>query len=429
MVEVDSNQIIEDTETKSRTSEGDALWASFDIKNPIKDRHSEVTKREIARSYYKLGKLHYDKADLLESEKHFTGALQLAEMPRDGFTILKTLGFLLRINSEKMQGDLALQFILKTEQTLEQLAASLGSLNAEYFYNLALLKTYRGEFPLAKENFNLSLNKAREENDPDLQAKCLLALASNAFSAKNYEVALEHVNHLSQLLKIINKNYLSGSMHLFAAKVYLEMGVLDKAELSFIDANHCLQEKKSWNLYGYILLGRGICCKRKGEYDKALTYFNLAQESVDLKNFKRLSQLLENEIQDVNDSSIDMYMDRTHRNIHERHLGTIDFKHRFVLLEILFLLAKNPGVYYDKEQLAKSIWKDEYNPLIHDKLIYTSVSRLRKLIEPKGAGRRKYIMRGKDGYTFNPAVKIRFHVETRTAVDKTIANIELGSPV
>lgn len=422
MVEIESLQ--NTNSEQSKTAEGDALLASLPI-----ELNSQISQRELARSYYKLGKLHYDKADLVEAEKHFNLALQFAQMPKDGFSVLKTLGFLLRISSEKMDEKSAQQIILKTEETLEQMASSLGSLNAEYFFNLGLLKTYCGDFLLAKENFTLALKKAREENDADLQAKCLLAVANNAYNNKSYEVAMEYLNHLSQLLKIINKNYLSGSMHVFSAKVYLELGIYDKTESHFQEACYFLQEKKSWNLYGYILLGKGICFKRQGEYDKALIYFALCKELVDIKNFKRLSLLVENEIQDVKDSSIDIYLDRTHRKIHERNLGTIDFKHRFVLLEILFLLAKNPGVFYDKEQLAKSIWKDEYNPLIHDKLIYTSVSRLRKLIEPKGNDKRKYIIRGKDGYTFNPNVKIRFHLETKVSVEKTIANIELSSPV
>ena len=53
----------------------------------------------------------------------------------------------------------------------------------------------------------------------------------------------------------------------------------------------------------------------------------------------------------------------------------------------------------------------EYNPLIHDKLIYTSISRLRKLIEPKKQ-KRKYIVRGKDGYALSPKVNVRFHKKT-----------------
>ena len=114
--------------------------------------------------------------------------------------------------------------------------------------------------------------------------------------------------------------------------------------------------------------------------------------------------------------------------IHEKNIGPIDFKHRFVLLEILFLLARNPGNSYNKEDLAKSIWKDEYNPLIHDKLIYTSISRLRKLIEPKG-NNCKYILRGKDGYTFNPRVNARFHKEDDAVQKRFIGNVDINAPV
>src|SRR5690606_21627411 len=119
-----------------------------------------------------------------------------------------------------------------------------------------------------------------------------------------------------------------------------------------------LQTKNCWNLYGYILLGKGTVYKRMGDYEKASLLFGLAHESIDKNTFRRLSKMIQDEIEDVNDSSVDLYLDRTNRKIKERHLGTIDFKHRFVLLEILFLLAKNPGSYYDKDQLARQIWKD-----------------------------------------------------------------------
>jgi DNA-binding winged helix-turn-helix (wHTH) protein len=165
-----------------------------------------------------------------------------------------------------------------------------------------------------------------------------------------------------------------------------------------------------------------------GEFSKALILFGIAENSLDEEYFKRLQQLLLMEVDDVNDSSVDLYLDRHNRVIHEKSLGVIDFKHRFVLLEILFLLAQTPGTYYNKDDLAKMIWKDEYNPLIHDKLIYTSISRLRKLIEPKGI-KRQYILRGKDGYTFNPRVNARFHKENEVVKQKNIGNIEISSPV
>ena len=148
----------------------------------------------------------------------------------------------------------------------------------------------------------------------------------------------------------------------------------------------------------------------------------------DPKCFRRLHKKLDEEIMDVNDNSIDLYLDKNNRKVVEKTIGVINFKHRFVLLEILFLLAKTRQ-YFDKEALAKSIWGDEYNPLIHDKLIYTSVSRLRKLIEPKsGEVKRKYIIRGKDGYTFNPQAKW-FQTKELNDDNLSISSTDISSPI
>ena len=83
--------------------------------------------------------------------------------------------------------------------------------------------------------------------------------------------------------------------------------------------------------------------------------FNMAQESTNEQQFKRLHKLIQSEINNVNDSSVDIYLDRKNRIAREKVLGTIDFKHRFVLLEILFLCwPKSPGTYYDKDELTQA---------------------------------------------------------------------------
>lgn len=409
----------------------DASSSYLDLDENFVPTQEALSKREIGRAFYKLAKVHYDKADLDSAQEYFEKALACTDRPKDIFAIFKILGFLIRIASEKMENSKADEYIRECEQLVDELTSVLGSLNSEYFYNVGVVKNYRGLFYESRQNFELAYKKSKEENDPDTLAKTLLALANNCYNLKEHDLALNYLDQLDQLLKIINKSYLRGSMYMLLGRIYKELGLYDKSLESFSKSMVKLREKKCWNLYGYVLIGRGSVFKRLGEYEKSLLYFNMAKDLVDEKSFIRLSQLLDTEIQDVNDSSIDIYLDRTNRKVIEKTLGTIDFKHRFVLLEILFLLAKNSGNYYDKEQLAKSIWKDEYNPLIHDKLIYTSVSRLRKLIEPKNGKneKRKYIVRGKDGYTFNPRAKIRFHLESKTEDDKSIANVDLNSPV
>lgn len=391
----------------------------------------KLTKREVGKAYYQLGKIHYDKADLDKAEINFIKALECADLPKDNFSVLKILGFLIRIAAEKMENEKASKYISMSEAIVDDLAANLGSLSAEYFYYSGLVKSYKGDFKGASLDLNMAHKTSREGNDPDLLSKCLLALANNSLNTANYFEAIETLNQLDDLLKIINKEYLAGSMHMSFGKAFLALGDHQKSLEHFKAANVTLQNKKCWNLYGYVLLGKGQVHKLAGDFERSTVYYNMALESVDISKFKRLGNLIDVEIHEVNDSSVDIYLDRTNRKVKEKTIGVIDFKHRFVLLEILFLLAKHTGEYYDKEVLAKMIWKDEYNPLIHDKLIYTSVSRLRKLIEPKNVSdsKRKYIIRGKDGYTFNPNVKIRFQMETKLTASKAIANVDISSPV
>ena len=388
-------------------------------------------KSEVGRAFYNLAKIYYDKSDLDKAEENFVKALKCSNKSEDHFVILKTLGFLIRIASEGLEDEKAKKYIELAREVAEGLTGVMDNLNSEYFYHLGVLGNYMGNFLDAEKNFLLAYKKSKEENNPELLSKCLLSLATNKYLEGDYKLAMDYVSQLNELLKIIDKSYLQGSMYLLLGKIYVELGEYQKALVSFGNANNILQAKKCWNLYGYVLLGKGTAYKNMGEYDNALLFFELARNIADPQTFKRLYNILRSEIEEVNDSSVDLYLDKTNRKIREKFLGIIDFKHRFILLEILFLLARNPGTSFDKEQLAKAVWKDEYNPLIHDKLIYTSVSRLRKLIEPKNNkdDRRKYILRSKDGYTFNSVVKIRFHMESKVNFSNTIANVDLSSPV
>lgn len=385
------------------------------------------TERTLGQGYYRLAKVYYDKADLKNAEEYFLRALDKTIYPRDAFAMLKIYGFLIRIYSESLMESEAGRYIKLAEELVDRFGADLGTLTAEFFYNVGMVYTYKGDFQRALENFKLSYQKAQTENEPELIAKALYSIATACYHLQKHNEALNYLEQLNELLNILKKGYLKGSMHMLYGNIYRDIGKANEANQNYDQAINLLQDKNCWNLYGYILLGKGIVLKKQGEFNQALIYFNLGLSTIN-SSFQRLRELYLSQVADVNDSSVDLYLDRHNRVIHEKSLGTIDFKHRFVLLEILFLLAKNPGSHFNKEDLAKSIWKDEYNPLIHDKLIYTSISRLRKLIEPKG-GNRKYILRGKDGYTFNPRVNARFHKEEDLNTKKVIGNVEISSPV
>lgn len=419
---------IENSETGDFGQVKDELLSLIEHQKHQQVKLSDVNfEKFVGEGFYRLGKVYYDKADLVTAEGYFLQALDKTIYPRDVFAQFKCYGFLIRIYSERLMDDEVQKYTKLAEELVEKYSVDCGSLSAQFFYNIGMVYSYKGEFEQALENFTLGYRKAQQENEPNVLAKSLYAMANANFHLDKAEEALGFLEQLKELLHILNKDYLKGSMHMLYGHVYSLKGENKLASDAFDTAIKVLQEKNCWNLFGYILLGKGIVAKNAGEFQQALANFRLGTNCIN-SNYKRLLSRFHEEIEDLNDSSVDLYLDRHHRVIHEKTLGTIDFKHRFVLLEILFLLAKNPGSSYNKEDLAKSIWKDEYNPLIHDKLIYTSISRLRKLIEPKGENR-KYILRGKDGYTFNPRVNARFHKDDDKYSKKILGNIEISAPV
>ncbi|MFN8370875.1 MAG: winged helix-turn-helix domain-containing protein [Bacteriovoracaceae bacterium] len=388
----------------------------------------------LAQSYYRLGKIYYDKSDLLAARECFLKTLEISKRNNsDGDFRYKVLGFLIRIASESMQMKEVELYVQESKEILVTLSQSPENINCEFYYNYGMLGAYQHNISQeqAREYFYKSYQKSLKENRPEIQAKALYALAANYFFHNDFPNAIKYLGNLNELLKVIDKKYIRATMFLKFARIYSDMGELNKALNYFDLSQKDFAEKSCWNLYGHILVGKALIHKKKGDYALALNYLQLAKESINPKVFKRLNETITNEINDVSDSSIGMSIDKLNRKIYVQSIGEIDFKHRFVLLEILFLLALKPGVYYTKEDLAQTIWKNEYSPLIHDKLIYTSISRLRKLLEPNEGSadsQRRYIIRGKDGYAYNPQIKVRFHKEVDVESDK-YQNIDLTDPV
>jgi tetratricopeptide (TPR) repeat protein len=389
---------------------------------------NEEQAREVGQSQYKIAKIYYDKAELEKAEHFFLSALKACIVPKDSFAMLKITGFLVRIYSEQLKKEEMEKSIALSESLLNSIFSSGDwGVKSEYLFYLASSQTYVGKYEEANKNFNLAIKKAQESNEPEIVAKSLLAISQNNFNVGEFEESFRNLCQLEQLLTILNKGYLKGSMYLQYAQIYSEKSEQHKAIEYYSKSLAQLSKKSCWNLSGYIMLGMGRAYKTLGEYKKAGTYFELAKNLSDPRAFKKLNSRIDYQLDEVNDSNIDFIIDKTQRVIKEKNLGVIDFKHRFVLLEILYLLASNPGKHFDKDDLSQMIWNEEYNPLIHDKLIYTSISRLRKLIEP-GSEKNKYIIRGKDGYNFSPHVKVRFCNYTPNRSDN-LENVAISTPI
>ena len=416
-----------DKEKETKLGINEDLVAGFLIpfnRNETLNSQNE-SRLSTGESYYRLGKLYYDKSDLKTARMYFEEALKLCSNRLYFFFEFKVLGFLIRISSELLDSQSFDSYVQRSNMIVDRYYGKEGGLTAEVFYNMGISKTYCAMFEESVQNFKLAVSESKKEEVPEVLVKSYYALAAGYYQKKDFELALTYLGELRMALKTIKKDYLQGSMNLLYGNIYSELGNFDTAMDYYQQAHSCLVAKSCWNLNGYILLRQGMAEKRKGAYTKSFWYFQMARQCTDEQQFLRLHQLIREEINSVNDSSVDICLDKRNRIVQEKTLGCIDFKHRFVLLEILFLLAREPGVYYTKNQLVDLIWGNEYNPMIHDKLIYTSISRLRKLIEPQ-QGRRKYIIRDRNGYLFSSHVNVRIQADTEVNFQ---SSVDISSPV
>lgn len=415
---------------KKRGEEGvsESLMAGFFV-SPHREKSSGQQENQVSpgvkEGCYRLGKLYYDKSDLKTAKVYFEEALKQCSGKRDFYFEFKILGFLIRISSEQLDNRNFEYYVQRSHVIADSHYTQEEGLGAEIFYNMGVSQTYCGRFEEAVQNFKLAVSTSKKEGAVEVLVKSYYALASGYYQRKDFELALAYLRELRISLKNLKKDYLQGSMNLLYGDIYFELGNYDTAMDYYQKACSYLVTKSCWNLHGYIMFRQGITQKNKGEYQRSLWYFQMAKQCINDQQFLRLNQLIRDEINSLNDSSVDIFLDKRNRVVKERTLGHIDFKHRFVLLEILFLLAREPGVHFSKNKLVDLIWGNEYNPLVHDKLIYTSISRLRKLIEPDQE-QRKYIIRDRNGYLFNPHVNVRMQADSDAGLKN---GVDISSPV
>ncbi len=163
------------------------------------------------------------------------------------------------------------------------------------------------------------------------------------------------------------------------------------------------------NVYSYVnlLFAIGYTYRQMGDANLAKTYLMLARQIADPESFVLLTNKIEKELAalSTNETEYDLIFDKANNAVVERKKGRIDFKNQFILMDLLKLFLKNPGEVFSKELLAKTVWKQEYDPRFHDNKIYVTIKRLRKLIEPD-YDKPKYIHRAKNGYYLNKTTRI-----------------------
>lgn len=358
-----------------------------------------------ADGLFEVGKLYCDRGDFILAIEKLSEA-QAAYLESHNFSsYLKTQNLLLRLYAETDQFDR----IFEVKEKLQDLVIKEGlELNSKTYYTLALCASYKGQNEIALDY----LNKAMELGlQSDKKSDVCYALSGHAMVLLNLgrvDEALNEIHKLYVFLEVLDLPEVKISTHLVHARIHLRRKEFDQSLQLLWKAYELIRTTKTMQMQVYILYLLGQTYFEAGDIDLARLYLNLANKAVDPQNMIRLSREIQKDLAEVGlgqKSTYDLIFDFENHAVTERKLGRVDFKNQFILLDLLRLFVQHQGQVYSKEFLVENVWRQSYDPAVHDNKVYVTIKRLRRLIEPD-FDRPKYIFRAKNGYFMNRTAKI-----------------------
>ncbi|NJL24939.1 MAG: winged helix-turn-helix domain-containing protein [Calothrix sp. SM1_5_4] len=324
---------------------------------------------------------------------------------RDHKQFIKCLTHCLRMYAE-MEDRKSLQAI--KDRLYEYVARQGIDLNSTTYYTLALVASYRGEYAQALEHLERALALALAEDSKEDMCYAIHGLAAVYWSLGRTEDSLKEIYNLRVFFQVLKLPDLEISSQILNGYILVSMKRYDEALDVFWKSFESLKNQKNMYTYVSLLFAMGYAYAEAGEVDLSKTYTRLAQQMADSENFvfllRKINEL-NKKISGKSEGNFDLIFNSASNSVVERKKGKIDFKNQFILLDMLKLFLRSPGEVYSKEALVKAVWKQEYDPSVHDNKIYVTIKRLRQLIEPD-FDKPKYIYRAKNGYYLNRNAKV-----------------------
>ncbi len=358
---------------------------------------------------FEIGKLYCDRGEFAPAVENLTAAAQGFFSERNFSQYLKCQNLLLRIYAEREQNE----EINITKEKLQDLVLKEGfELNSKTYYTLAVCASYKAQNETALDYLQkaLSLALASDQKEDICSAIFGLAMVYSHPQMARYADALKEIYNLEVFFQVYSMPELKVSSLLLNGNILAQMQKYDEAAEVLWRAYDVLRETRNVVTAAYLMIQLGDVYYEMGEKDMARVYLSMAQKSIDEKNHVRLAktaQYYAKKIGAETQSNYDLVFDEENHAVVEKKLGRIDFKNQFILLDLLRLFVQNQGTVYSKEYLVENVWKQPYDPVVHDNKIYVTIKRLRKLIEPDYE-KPKYIFRAKNGYYMNKAARIQF---------------------
>ncbi|MGE4130118.1 MAG: tetratricopeptide repeat protein [Bdellovibrionales bacterium] len=364
-----------------------------------------IEAKRSADEFFELGKLKGELGDFQTSIQRLEQAAKIYADLKEHRPFIKCLTLCLRMFAERedMQGIESIK-----DRLYEYVSREKIDLNSTTYYTLALVNSYRGEYSQALEHLEQALALALKEDSKEDMCYAIHGLAAVYWSLGRTEDALKEIYNLRVFFQVLKLPDLEVSSQILNGYILVSMRRYEDAIDVFWKAFEALKNQKNLYTYVSLLLAMGYAYVESGQGDIAKTYVRLAQQMADPNNFVFLSRKIQEVSRKISgkpESLFDLVLSAGSNSVIERKKGRIDFKNQFILLDMLKLFLRNPGEVYSKEALVRSVWKQDYDPAVHDNKIYVTIKRLRQLIEPD-FDKPKYIYRAKNGYYLNRNIKV-----------------------
>lgn len=354
---------------------------------------------------FEIGKLYADRGDfdLAMSRLQDASKGYLEEKNFLGYLESETL--LLRIHAERED----LEKIQAFKERLQDLVLQEGfELTSKTYYTLALCAIYRGQHEIALEYLQKALAIALAHDNKSDICYAIVGIAVCYKNLGRLADSLKEIYNLQVFFQVLDIPEVRISSQFLNAQILNEMKRHDEAAEILWQAYDQIKIQKNMVLHIFVLYYLGCTYAFKGEKEMARAHLRLADNAVDPKNYVRLANAIKQSLKELGGDTSDKYdlvFELANHSILEKKLGRVDFKNQFILLDLLKLFVQNQGQVYSKEFLVENVWKQPYDPAVHDNKIYVTIKRLRKMIEPD-YDKPKYIFRAKNGYFMNKSARV-----------------------
>lgn len=359
---------------------------------------------EIADTFYELGTLYTDKGELKKAEPRFRQAADVFLKLNSFKEYLKCQNKLFRVLMEMGRSQ---EIEILNSQLKYQIKENDIQASAALLYTQALFFFYAKNFEDCEKALDESLRLSLQEDSKEDICNALFGQARLFFIQGKQEQAEKKIKNLEIFFDVIQLPDIKVATHFLMTEMQMKQGQYTKALELIWKCHDILKSNPNPFFRSYLFVNFSLCYFNLGNSDLSKHHLKLARQAIkedEHINSLRMLQRAESII-GGDEPEYDLVLHKENATVKEKQLGEIAVKNQFILLEMLNLFLSHQGKTFSKEDLAKMIWDQEYDPSVHDNKIYVTIKRLRQLIEPQ-IEHPKYIFRSRNGYYLDKTAKV-----------------------